>query len=198
MLHYFIEPFGSPAGKPVIFEGDCYVADYTHDSKNEKGVVISETPFDDITYFQLRKVGRGKIVYQAINLENFSAFIKGIDNCECIFNALSECRRPWLMFLETKYVEKPENIDNYPVKAYTQMAETLGKLEEIGLVKPEERRIYFVYSSPPYSSYQPFGEFAISQNDYLKTLEEKGIILLGYNEMLILTPQYLRIPERRI
>lgn len=198
MLNYFKEPPGHPDAKPIVFDGDCYVADYTHDSENERGVEISAQPFDDITSFHLKKKGPGNILYQAVNLEKYPVFISGIDNCECIFNALSECRRPWLMFLETKYVEKPENIDNYPVKAYTQMAETLGRLVEFGLVKAEERRIYFVYSSPPYSDYQPFGEFALSQNDYLKELEQKGIVLLGYNEMLILTPQYLRIPERRI
>lgn len=181
-----------------VIDGNCYVADYTNVSDSERGVEISTQPFDDITYFSLIKKGYGNIPYQAINLEKFPSFIKGIDNCECIFNALSERGRPWLLFLETKYCKKPENIDNYPVKAYNQMAETLDRLIERTDIKEKTRRIYFVYSVPLFPEYEPFGAFSVSQNEMLRFLEQRGIILMGYNSMLIQTPQYLFAPQRDI
>ena len=85
-----------------IIDGNCYVADYTDATNSERGVEISVVPFDDISYFTLEKKGRGNIPYQAINLELFPNFIKGIDNCECIFNALSASGKPWLLFFGDK------------------------------------------------------------------------------------------------
>lgn len=178
--------------------GDCYVADYTEYTGNLKGVEISETPFDDIPSFHLKKKGRGNITYQAINLEKFPSFIKGIDNCECIFNALSDCNKPWLMFLETKYVSKAENVKNYPFSACVQMKETLDKLISLGKVDPDKRRIYFVYSAPAYTEKAPFSSFELTQSRLLRELEMNGIIYMGYNTMLILTPQYLMKPQQRV
>ncbi len=178
--------------------GDCFVADYTDMTGSKRGVEISETPFEDITYFHLKKHGRGDISYQAINLEKYPSFIKGIDNCECIFNALSKCRRPWLLFLETKYCHKEENIDNYPVDAHKQMAATLKKLVDLGKVDVDSRRIYFVFSVPPFPTKEPFGSFVTTQSEALRLLEEKGVVMLGYNSMLILTTHYLKTPDVRI
>ena len=182
----------------MILDGNCYVADYTNATENKRGVEISTVPFKDINYFSLIKKGKGNIPYQAINLELYPAFIKGIDNCECIFNSLSAKNRSWLLFLETKYCQKPENIDNYPVKAYTQMTETLDKLIGLGKVNENSRRIYFVYSVPPFPKFEPFGAFAITQNEMLQCLEKRGIVLMGYNSMLIHTPQYLYAPKINI
>lgn len=182
----------------LIIDGNCYVADYTDITAGRRGVEVSITPFEDITYFSLIKKGSGNIPYQAVNLEQYPAFIKGIDNCECVFNSLSNNGRPWLLFLETKYCHKAENIDNYPVKAYNQMAETLDKLISQGVIKENNRRIYFVYSVPPFPKYEPFGAFAITQSNMLQSLEQRGIILMGYNSMMIHTPQYLYAPKKDI
>lgn len=186
-----------------IFDGDCYVADYTEKTQDlpreeRKKVELSDVPFEDIEYFHLVKRGPGDISYQAVNLEEYPAVISGIENCECVFNSLTGSGRRWLMFLETKYCQNSGNIENYQNKAYRQMAATLGRLAELGAVRPEERRIYFVYSVPPFTECEPFYEFAEEPNETLRRLEDEGIMLFGYNSMLILTRQYLRRPPSRV
>lgn len=102
------------------------------------------------------------------------------------------------MFLETKYVSKAENVKNYPFSACVQMKETLDKLISLGKVDPDKRRIYFVYSEPAYTEKAPFSSFELTQSRLLRELEMNGIIYMGYNTMLILTPQYLMKPQQRV
>lgn len=180
-----------------IFESDCYVADYTNATSSQKGVVISENPFDDIAYFHLHEVREGQIRYLAVNLEQYPAFIDGIDNCECIFSALSEYRKPWLLLLETKYC-KPDNIEGHTYKAFTQMFETFGKLVNEGLVENSGRNVYFTFSVPEHTDLRPFGSFTLSQNETLKAIKERGIHLLGENSLLIATASHLLIPKSKI
>lgn len=186
-----------------VFDGDCYVADYTEKTKKckpeeRRKVELSSEPFKDIAYFHLIKQGPGEIPYQAVNLEEYPNVIRGIENCECVFNSLTGDGRRWLMFLETKYCQTANNIDNHRLKAYRQMSDTLGRLKDLGAVRPEGRRIYFVYSVPPYSECEPFYEFSEDQSETLRLLEEQGITLMGYNSMLILTRQYLRRPPQPV
>ena len=63
---------------------DCFVADYTEYTASQVGVVMSETPFDDIEAFHLQS-GRHPVSYLAVNLEEHPSFIKHIENCECFF-----------------------------------------------------------------------------------------------------------------
>lgn len=180
--------------KSEIFDCDCYVADYTEATDSQKGVEISTSPFSDIPFFHLRKATHGNIIYLAVNFEKYPNFIKGIQNCECAFSAISDCRKPWLLLLETKYCA-PENTENHAFKAYSQMYDTLSRLESEKLVDKSQRNIYFVYSVPGHDECTPFGAFTINQNDTLKILEEQNIQLLGYNTILIATPEYLFAPK---
>ncbi len=183
--------------KSPIFDGDCYVADFTDATESRRGVEISTNPFDDFPQFHLKKAGSGNISYLAVNFEKYPTFIQGIENCECAFSAISDCRRPWLLMLETKYCTA-DNIEGYTYKAYSQMYSTFSKLTSLNLVKPDERNIYFVYSVPGHSDKAPFGAFTISQNATLEKMESEGIHLLGNNTMLIATPEYLFSPRLRI
>lgn len=180
-----------------LFSGDCYVADYTNVSDSQRGVEISEEPFEDISCFHLKKHTSANIGYAGINFELYPGFIKGIQNCECMFHAVSDVRRPWTMFLEMKYCDEA-NIEGYTYKAYSQMKETLDKLAETGAVNPAERRIYFVYSVPEHGNQVPFGAFTRGQNATLDSYEKLGIQLLGNNTMLIATPSYLFEQKKRI
>lgn len=157
-------------------------------------VEISATPFQDIKFFHLEKFGRGKIRYLAVNFEQYPAFIKGIENCECCFSAFAECNKTWLLMLETKYC-KPENVEGHAFKAYSQMNETLSKMETLHLVDRTQRNVYFAYSVPEHDDLIPFGAFTITQNEILQKLERSGIHLLGNNRLLITTPQYLFEPQ---
>lgn len=174
----------------IRFSGDCYVADYTDRTDSKRGVEMSESPFDDIDSFHLKHNKNCHLEYIGVNFEHYPHFIKGIQNCECMFHALSDVNRPWTLFLEMKYCDY-DNIEGYAFKAYSQMKDTFDRLTSLDLIDPNKRRLYFVYSIPEHEAKEPFGAFTISQNDTLKTYEESGIKLLGNNTMLIAIPSYL-------
>ena len=176
-----------------MLDCDCYVADYTESTENEKGVVIYTSPILDIPCFHLKKKNQQHLPYLAINLEKYAQFVKGIENCECIFYSLGDVKKPWILFLETKYVHKAENIDNHSSKAFFQMKATLEKTEKLGLIDRDATRIYFVYSTPGYEEIDPFNSFKFTQ-DFLLGIKDEGINLLGSNSILIATPSYLQIP----
>lgn len=188
------ETFFSAARK---YAGDCYVADYTDKTSSERGVEISEKPFEDIEYFYLKKRSGLTITYIGVNFEEHPAFIKGIQNCECMFVSKTDKGKPWLMMLEMKYCGS-DNIEGYTHKAYMQMKETLDKVDREGILRQTDFRRYFVYSVPEHAEYIPFGEFTRSQNDTLRQYEKEGIKLIGNNKMLIATPQYLFEPKRSV
>ena len=196
--------------KAVILDQDCYVVDLTRQSDNVLKVEILTSPYEDdlkyvvngvdkilkkeeIRYFCLKKKNRNqKLPYLAVNLENYPAFIKGIDNCECVFASLSECNKPWVLFLETKYcLEK--NIKEYCKKAFSQMENILKKLENENLVDRNKKRIYFSYSAPGYDELAPFNSFIYTQ-DELTEIKKQGINLLYYNTILIAAGNALQAP----
>lgn len=193
-------------------DSDCYVADfteYTKSSPHKRGVEISRVPFseipkllpknlpDDFNYFHLKKSAHGNIRYIAVNLEENASFIEdGENNCECLFESLAECKKPWLMFLEMKYCSE-KNTDNWTNKACKQMKGTYEKLEKESLIIPESRHVYFVYSIPRNPN-EPFGSFEMTQSDVLKFIKDKKIHCLGYNTLLIATASHLRPPKKEI
>lgn len=180
-----------------VLDCDCFVADYTNQTNSRKGVAISLVPFGDIPYFTLKKLNRSqKMPYLAVNLEEYPAFISGIENCECVFSSMSDGRRPWMLFLETKYCE-PQNIENHAVKACSQMICTLEKLEKTGVADRNGRRVFFAYSVPGRDEMVPFGAFTLSQDASLN-LNEQGITVFGYNTVLIATPAHLFVPKRTV
>lgn len=176
-----------------VLDCDCYVADYTESTENKTGVVISTTPMTDLPCFHLRKKHQNQhIPYLAVNLEKYSQFVKGIENCECIFYSLGEVKKPWVLFLETKYVHKVENVQQHASKAYSQMKATLDKTEKLGLIGRETTRIFFAYSTPGYEENDPFNSFKLTPNILLE-IKDRGINLLVSNSVIIATPSYLQI-----
>lgn len=182
----------------LILDCDSYIADYSEATKDEKKVVISLHPFTDIAYFHLHKRNKNnRIPYLAVNLEEYPAFRKDIENCECVFKSINPSDSSWLMFLELKYC-KEDRIESYCFKAFSQMNKILNKLVEQGVVDKSKNNVYFVYSVPDYPEKVPFGSWTISQNDVLKEFEKSGIHLMGECKMLIATPKYLQTPKIKL
>lgn len=176
--------------KSVILNCDCFVADYTEISGSRKGVVISVDPFDDIAFFHLKKMKKEQqIPYLAVNLEEYPDFIKGTQNCECVFSSLKD-GKSWILFLETKYCSA-DNIEKHAYKAFSQMEATMNKLIKLNLVDISRKRVYFAYSVPGHDELSPFGSFTLSQNDVLTALKDSGVHPLPYNTVVIATPEYL-------
>ncbi len=179
-----------------MLDGDCFVADYTECSHSRSGVVISGEPFDDIDSFHLMQ-GRRRVRYVAVNLENHPAFVRGIENCECFFASATPCERPWLLLLELKYC-KPRNIGGYTSKAIHQMASVLRKLIDENIIGAEDYRIYFNYASPSNRRTQPFFHFVQTPASALELLDRYNAYFLGFNRLVIASPQYIRSPKVRL
>ena len=177
-----------------IYESDCFVADYSLYTDGEIGVVISPQPFDDIKYFRLQR-GRTATPFGAINLEEHPEFIKGISNCECFFFPHNESDRNWILFLELKYCTE-ENISNYGLKVVEQMSEINKKLILNHLIDINRYNVYFNFSSP--ENQPPFSNFMLSCDTALRIRDQYNAHFLGFNHLLIATPQYIQIPKKRI
>lgn len=175
---------------------DCFVADYTEYTASQVGVVMSETPFDDIEAFHLQS-GQHPVSYLAVNLEEHPSFIKHIENCECFFLSTTPCDRPWLLFLELKYC-KARNIGSHAAKAIHQMACVLRKLVDENVIDADRYRIYFNYSSPSNNRRQPFTHFMHTPADILDLIEQYDAYYLGFNHLIIAGPQFIRAPKIRI
>ncbi len=179
-----------------LLSGDCYVADYTEYTASQCGVVISDVPFGNIESFHLQR-GRHHVDYIAVNLEEYPAFIRRIENCECFFVSTGPCERPWLLFLELKYC-KARNIGSHATKAVHQMASVLRKLVDEEVIDPDRYRIYFDYSSPTNNRRQPFTHFMQTPADVLELVERYNAYYLGFNHLIIAGPQFIRAPKMRI
>ena len=180
-----------------VYNCDCFVADYSNQTDSKMGVIISITPFEDIAYFHLKKKNHDQnLSYLAVNLEHYPSFISGIENCECVFYSLAESKKTWVLFLETKYCVAG-NIENYETKTVSQMGATLGKLEDLGLLKRDNHRIYFVYSVPEHGELEPFYAFQFAP-DFILKLKDQGVYFYGNNTVLIATPNFLQIPKKEI
>lgn len=182
--------------KGIYFSSDCYVADYTNQSDSKVGVMFSESPFEDIPYFHLKKNTSANVKYFAVNFEEYPDFIGDIENCECCFDSISDHGKPWILFLETKYC-KPDNIEGYGLKAYGQMYATYHKLAELNVIAPESRSVYFNYSSPGNDDFVPFRAFSFSQDSILKKIEDEKIHMIGFNKLLIATPYHIFVPKAK-
>lgn len=192
-------------------DSDCYVADFTEYTKNspdKRGVEISRHPFDnpkllpkglpkDFNYFHLKKSPTCNSGYIVVNIEENDFFSKeGEENCECLFESLSDCKKPWLMFLEMKYCDA-KNTDNWTNKACKQMKATYEKLEKESLLIPGSRNVYFVYSVPRNSN-EPFGAFKTTQSEVLAFINDKDIHTLGYNTLLIATASHIHPVKKTV
>ena len=178
---------------------DCYVADYSEQTKNQRGVELSEEPFDDIAYFHLQNDPH--IKYQCVNFEENPEFFrkesdprKRLSQCECMFVSSEDVPTQWVCLLEMKYCNE-KNIGKRSNKAYRQLENTLDVLKDKGVIDSEKYRVYFNISIPDHSNKEPFDAFHFSPADKLELLRTKKIHLLGYNSLLVLDGTNLKAPH---
>lgn len=177
-----------------IFEDSCFVADYSKKTDSRVGVILSREPFEDIKYFHLQK-GRNATPFRGVNLEKHTSFIKGISNCECFFFPDKESEHNWILFLEMKYCEA-ENLENYGLEVVKQMGTVFQKLIDLNLIDKNRYNVYFNFASPDNEA--PFTNFMLSCDTALKFKERFNAKFLGYNHLLIATPQYIQVPKKTI
>lgn len=187
-----------------IYRGDIYVADYTDmwqkahkagkTEPENKGVVIQETAFEDIQYFYLQN--NRQVEYIGVNLEkNKGLFSCGQNDCECLFKSTKFKKKGWLLLLELKYcMDEERNLTDNLNKAYKQVTHTHETLTNKGYIDPAQVRTYCNIAAPTSMS-APFNSFLTNQDEKLNYLKENHIILLGYNEVLILNEGYIQVPK---
>lgn len=95
----------------VVCYGDIWVADYTEKTKvlpkeDRRGVIIQESPFEDIAAFHLQN--RGNIGILAVNFErNKGFFPQGVYDCECMFRPKG-VGKGWLLLCELEILQDRE------------------------------------------------------------------------------------------
>ena len=180
-----------------VYNVDCYVADYTEQTKSQKGVEISVSKFEDIASFHLKNPNL--IEFWGINFEECDSFFKDsetgvkISQCECMFASKNAKKKGWICLVELKYC-KEKNIGNNSEKAYDQLFTTLDFLKEKGVLCPKTHRIYLNYSVPDYSNKEPFAAFRYTPEE-LMNYKKQGIQILGYNNVLIFNEGFIKVPE---
>lgn len=174
------------------FDGDAYVVDYTNLTHSEKGVEISSVK-PDIHYFHL--INKKHVEYWGVNFEeNAKFFEKGTNQCECMFVSKNARKKGWSCLVELKYcLEK--NITGNSESAFLQLKGTLSYLIEKNVIDLKRHRVYLNISIPDHSHKEPFLSFMATQDETISALAEHKIMVLGYNEVLILNEGFLKVPK---
>ena len=180
-----------------IFTSDCYVADFTKQTQSQRGVELSESPFEDIHSFHLSNPNQ--IEYWGVNFEEHQSFFKDpgsvdvVSQCECMFVSKNARKKGWVCLVELKYCEE-HNIERNSDKAYDQLVVTLDFLLKKNVLSLRDHRFYLNISVPDHSNKEPFSSFQNTQ-DRLLSLKKRGVFLLGYNNVLIFNEAFIKVPK---
>ena len=183
--------------KAKLYSADCYVADYTLQTENKRGVELSESPFGDIASCHLANPSH--IAYWGINFEEHNAFFKDsvtretLSQCECMFESHHAKKKAWACLIEMKYCLEKNIEDNAP-KAYSQLLDTLDYLKKKEVLSDQTHRFYLNFSVPDHSNKEPFTSFFFTPDELLKYKREQGIIILGCNNVLVLNEAFVKVP----
>ena len=177
-----------------LHSSHIYVADYTLSTQSDKGVEISDTPFNDIHYCTLNNP-RG-IECWGVNFEKNRGVFRTEETgeqasqCECMVASKNAQKKGWVCLMELKYcLEK--NIESNSENAFNQLTACFDYLKNKGIINLKIHRVYFNISIPDHSSKQPFNRFSFSQDRIIDLKKTKSIQFLGLNEIRVLNESYL-------
>ena len=179
---------------------DAFVADYTELTKQDKikrGVEIMREKPKDIDAFHLSNPHAHP--YWAINFEQHKSYFDGKPNCECMFTAIhnkNEVKR-WALLVELKYCKaKKQNMKRNAKKAWKQLLSTHIILKDKGCID-KSYNVFLNISMPPHAHHAPFTSF-LSEAEIKKMKDKYNVISLGYNQIIIATPTFLKIPREEV
>lgn len=171
-----------------------YIADYTQQTQSERGVEISDDPFNDIQYCTFKNP-RNTTCW-GINFERNSGVFRidgtsqSAPQCECMIASKNAQKKAWVCLMEMKYcLEK--NVDSNSENAFNQLIACFNYLKGKGIIDLKRHRVYLNISIPDHSNKQPFNSFSFSQNRILELKKNERVQFLGYNEIKILNEAYL-------
>ena len=184
-----------------VYFGDVWVADYTEQTKyrpieEQIGVVIRDSPFEEIQAFHLKNETQG-LSYYGLNIEDVKEhFPRGVQDCECFFR-VKGLSKGWVLLCELKYGKDVQiNNEQNATKAYDQLLDTYEELLKHRLFDKKHCRTYLNISLPLSNERPPFTSFLVTQDDRLKQLRRHGarVSVLGYNELVSVNSGMLSVP----
>jgi len=153
-----------------------YLADYTNQTNNARGVEIFEAipPFD-IDSFELKN--DVNLLKGYIHFDN-SSFTRpdgsALSQCECVVFPNTSVADSWIFFAELKYSNKPYKNNNNIAKAIKQLYKTRTYYLNKGIFS--KRNTCYLLASLPMQA-EPFVQTVISPMDLQRLKRKHNVIL---------------------
>jgi hypothetical protein len=161
-----------------------FIADYTSQIDNQRGVEIHTTKPTDIESFEI--INPTPIQTCSIKFDNNSfqdTDGKPLTQCECVsFPNIPVVNKPWLLFLELKYCQQ-ENKRGNLIKATSQLFATMGYFKQKGIIADQQP--CYLIASLPLQNRPPFENFIFRPAQLQKLKREENTIIKGTNSITI-------------
>lgn len=157
-----------------------YVADYTEKTKHDRikrGTKLFDNyPPSDIEYFTVNNPNNWELDGIPFNNSSFSSPKGTASQCECVVYPYSSNIDSWILFLELKYSNKPENNENNLNKARKQLFKTQYYYRSQG-VFDKNNTCYLLASLP--MQRPPFANISLTQ-PYLTAMKKRHNVVIRF------------------
>ncbi len=172
------------------YSQDIYVADYTNQTNNQRGVeIFSITSPNDIACFSVKNPKQENI--HSIIFDNTS-FVRSNGNarsqCECVIFPEKATQTSWILFCELKYSSKERNNEYNIERAIKQVLKTWCYYKQQGVIT-KTNTSYLVVSLP--KQREPFPNFTLTQGCLKKQKKKRNIVLKLTNSVKIKDTDFL-------
>ena len=184
--------FSHHLDKSITTCNSIYVADYTQQSNNKKGVVLSDGIIPaGIDCFIINNPN--SIEVDGIPFDN-NSFRKSngkvASQCECVIYPNSSNDESWILFLELKYSSKIKNNKKKLNKARKQLLKTRCYYKS-QKVFGKNNTCYLLASLPMQST--PFPNFSLGQPYLLRMKKKLNVIIRFQNSVAIIDSKMLKV-----
>lgn len=173
-----------PHFEVVAYSSDYYVADYTLQTNSIRQVEIHTVKPVDIDSFEIKNARPTEICTVVFDNHSFvDTEDKTLSQCECMnFPNVDATLNPWILFLELKYSERKNAVQNLN-KAKSQLFATLHYFKANDLISNEQ--ICYLIVSLPKQNNTPFENFVMTPTEVTRLKRDENIIFRGTNSITI-------------
>lgn len=170
--------------------GDIYVADYTEQTSNRRGVEILDTKPSDIESFFINNpklIEVGAVIFDNYSFTYSNGNAKS--QCEaCLFPYQSK-DESWILFTELKYSSKSKRNRRNLRKAICQLYKTRYHYLDERIFDKRKNRCYLIASLPQQD--EPFPNFILDTDLITRLKIKHNVILRLTNSVKILDDKML-------
>lgn len=166
------------------YASDFYVADYTQQNKNERGVEIltsKPTDIDSLELINPSKISIATAVFDTFSFRDRQGMTK--TQCEGIcFPDSAQDTKTWMLFLELKYglfTNARKNME----QAKKQLFATMNYFKESGTIA--QKQLCYLVASLPKQNNTSFENFVMTQEELIRLRREENVIFRGVNHLII-------------